>query len=77
MNKEWKEKCDRLLAANTDKHNRNLQGLREEKEEVEEKLADLQRKVCIRGSYLTVIDVIHCTECIDWDITHCDRCVVV
>ena len=49
MNKEWKEKCDRLLAANTDKHNRALQGLREEKEEMEEKLADLQRKVCIRG----------------------------
>nr|XP_022325943.1 FK506-binding protein 15-like isoform X2 [Crassostrea virginica] len=45
LNKEWKEKCDRLLAANTDKHNRTLQGLREEKEEVEEKLADLQRKL--------------------------------
>lgn len=46
LNKEWKEKCDRLLNAANEKHNRALLAMREEKEELEEKLSVLQNKVC-------------------------------
>lgn len=45
LNKEWKEKCDRLLNAANEKHNRALLAVREEKEELEEKLSVLQNKI--------------------------------
>ncbi|XP_048777853.1 FK506-binding protein 15-like isoform X2 [Ostrea edulis] len=45
LTKEWKEKCDRLLSAANDKHNRALQALKEEKEEMEEKVAVLQNRI--------------------------------
>lgn len=45
LNKEWKEKCDRLLNAANEKHNRALLAMREEKEELEEKLSVLQNKI--------------------------------
>lgn len=45
LNKEWKEKCDRLLNAANEKHNRALLAVREEKEELEEKLSVLQDKI--------------------------------
>lgn len=48
LTKEWKEKCDRLLSAANDKHNRALQALKEEKEEMEEKVAVLQNRVKLR-----------------------------
>lgn len=45
LNKEWKEKCDRLLNAANEKQNRALLAVREEKEELEEKLSVLQNKI--------------------------------
>ncbi|XP_061184098.1 FK506-binding protein 15-like [Saccostrea echinata] len=45
LNREWKEKCDRLLTAANEKQNRALQAMKEEKDELEEKVAVLENKI--------------------------------
>ncbi|XP_062586110.1 FK506-binding protein 15-like [Saccostrea cucullata] len=45
LNREWKEKCDRLVTAANEKQNRALQAMKEEKDELEEKVATLENKI--------------------------------
>jgi len=47
MNAEWKSKCDKLLATAQEKHNRALQDVKEEKEDLEQKITALQTKVLL------------------------------
>lgn len=45
LNKEWKDKCERLLATAQEKHNRAIQDIKEEKEELENKVQELENKI--------------------------------
>ena len=45
VGREWKDKCERLLASAQEKHQRALQDLQEEKERVEDQLAAMEKKV--------------------------------
>ena len=50
MGREWKDKCERLLASAQEKHQRALQDLQEEKERVEDQLAAMEKKVGAKGA---------------------------
>ncbi|KAK3602380.1 hypothetical protein CHS0354_011215 [Potamilus streckersoni] len=45
ITREWKEKCDKLLATAQEKNNRVLQEVKEEKAELEKKVQELENKV--------------------------------
>ncbi|XP_060552351.1 FK506-binding protein 15-like [Ruditapes philippinarum] len=45
INKDWQDKSDRLLAVATEKHNRALQAVVEEKQELETKVNQLENKI--------------------------------
>ena len=42
---DWKEKCDRLVANANERHQRSLKELKEEKEDLEQKVSDLEAKM--------------------------------
>ena len=45
LNEQWQKKCDRLVAASNDKHQRVLQQINEEKELLQDKARDLEMKL--------------------------------
>lgn len=45
LNKEWKDKCDRLLSSAQEKHERAIADLLEEKEGLEENIKEMDKKV--------------------------------
>lgn len=47
INDEWRVKCDKQLVTAQDRHARALQGVKEEKEELEQKVTELESKVWI------------------------------
>jgi len=47
LNHDWKEKCDRLVSAAQEKHQRELTEVVTEKKWLEEKVATLESKVCL------------------------------
>ena len=46
LNTEWQEKCNRLLSAAAEKHQRSINDTLEEKKRAEAKVTDLELKVC-------------------------------
>ena len=47
LNKDWKEKCDHLLASAQEKHQRELQDVLSEKQLLKEKVEYLEKRVNI------------------------------
>ncbi|CAL1538617.1 unnamed protein product [Lymnaea stagnalis] len=45
LSREWQTKCDRMAIALTDKHNRQIEEMKSEKEELLRKIEELERKV--------------------------------
>ena len=51
--KEWQEKCDQLVSSATKKHQRELEEWRMEKQQLEERMKTIERKVkCVMGDWL-------------------------
>ncbi len=48
--KEWQEKCDRIESSAREKHQRELQEWKAERQRLEERVEAVERKVC-RLSY--------------------------
>lgn len=59
IHKDWQAKCDRMLAVAAEKHNRSLQTVTEEKQELEDKIEKLENKVmtCYRHICIIIRDV--------------------
>jgi len=50
LTKEWQEKCDQLVSNATKKHQRELEEWRTEKQQLEERMKAIERKVkCVMG----------------------------
>lgn len=45
ISREWQIKCDRMMSAVTEKHNRQIEDLKSEKEELLRKVDELEKKV--------------------------------
>lgn len=45
LNKDWKEKCDKLLATQQEKHKRAIQEVKQENEELQSTIQQLEQKV--------------------------------
>lgn len=45
LNREWKEKCDKMMTAQQEKHKRALQEMRQENEELQTTIQQLEKKV--------------------------------
>lgn len=46
ISREWQAKSDRMLAAAAEKYNRQLTDLKDEKEDLQHKVEELEKKVC-------------------------------
>ena len=66
INKDWKDKSDRLLAVATEKHNRALQAVVEEKQELETKVKQLENKVCYRLKSHIVLSLVYTEFILVW-----------
>ncbi|CAG2236491.1 unnamed protein product [Mytilus edulis] len=45
LNREWKEKCDKMMTAQQEKHKRALQEMRQENEELQTTIQQLEKKI--------------------------------